>query len=400
VRSALEWARVRALAVDGISQREIAERLGINRRTVARLARSDEPPRYRRTPTGSQLDPLEPVLRRLLEEWPRIKAPRLTEILRDEYGYTGSVRLMQAYLQRLRPRAVRPAQRTGYRPGQVLQLDWAEMPTRPTVCGRERRVYALVASLPYSGAQTAFFSLDLTIESFLEGHVRALEWLGGVPRECVYDNLRSVVARREGDEVIWNRRFLSLRGHYGFHATACTPATPREKGSVEAAVRYLKSGFWPARRFRSLAELDEQYVEWRDRVCNRRLHATRRIRVDEWLAEERAGLRPLPPARFGWAGQRTSRVPIDGYLRHGGCFYRAPERLVHERVELCFDRDRVWICHRGVEVARYQRSYQQGVWSPPPIMRPEPPQVVPAPLVLPSPAVTPPELADYAELCA
>ncbi len=75
------------------------------------------------------------------------------------------------------------------------------MPTRPTVAGRERRVYALVASLPYSGgAQTAFFSFDLTLESFLEGHVRALEWLGGVPRECVYDNLRSVVARREGDE--------------------------------------------------------------------------------------------------------------------------------------------------------------------------------------------------------
>jgi len=178
----LEWARVRALAADGISQREIAEWLGINRRTVARLAAADEPPRYRRTPIGSQLDPLEPVVRRLLEEWPRLKAPRLTEILRDEYGYTGSVRLVQAHLQRLRPRAVRPAQRTGYRPGQVLQLDWAEMPTRATVCGSERRVYALVASLPYSGAQTAFFSLDLTIESFLEGHVRALEWLGGVPR--------------------------------------------------------------------------------------------------------------------------------------------------------------------------------------------------------------------------
>ncbi len=182
MRNALEWARVRALAADGISQREIAEWLGINRRTVARLAAADEPPRYRRTPIGSQLDPLEPVVRRLLEEWPRLKAPRLTEILRDEYGYTGSVRLVQAHLQRLRPRAVRPAQRTGYRPGQVLQLDWAEMPTRATVCGSEWRVYALVASLPYSGAQTAFFSLDLTIESFLEGHVRALEWLGGVPR--------------------------------------------------------------------------------------------------------------------------------------------------------------------------------------------------------------------------
>jgi hypothetical protein len=57
--------------------------LGINRRTVARLLASDEPPSYRRAPIWSQLDPLEPVLRRLLEEWPRIKAPRLTEILRE-----------------------------------------------------------------------------------------------------------------------------------------------------------------------------------------------------------------------------------------------------------------------------------------------------------------------------
>jgi transposase len=393
----LEWVQVRALFADGVSEREIARRLGMNRRTVAGLARCVEPPRYRRPPAGSKLDPFEPVLRRLLAEWPRIKAPRATELLRDEYGYDGSVDLVKRRLRELRPRPVRSAQRTGYRPGQVLQLDWAEMPTRPVVSGRERRVYALVASLPCSGAQTAFFSLEMTVEAFLEGHVRAFEWLGGVPRECVYDNLRSVVARREGDEVVWNPRFLHLRGHYGFHATACTPATPREKGAVEAGVRYLKTGFWPARRFRDLAELDEQYVDWRERVANVRMHATGRFPVGERLAEERQALRPLP-ARFDCSGHRTTRVPLDGYLRHGGCFYRAPERLVHERVELCFDRDQVWIVHRGVEVARYPRSYEQGIWLPPPVMRPEPP--APPCVVLPRIVVASPELADYAELCA
>jgi hypothetical protein len=192
---------------------------------------------------------------------------------------------------------------------------------------------------------------------------------------------------------------VHLRGHYGFHATACTPETPREKGAVEAAVRYLKSGFWPARRFEDLGELDEQYAGWRDRICNRRRHATGRFGVDERLVEERQALRPLPPARFGWSGYRTTRVPLDGYLRHGGCFYRAPERLVHERVELRFDRDQVWISHRGQEVARYARSYEQGVWLPPPVMRPEPKQATP-PAVLPRIAVAAPELADYAELCA
>ena len=399
MRSALEWARVRTLAAEGLSRREIARRLGINRRTVIRLARSDEPPHYRRAVLGSQLDLLEPVLRQLVEEWPQIKAPRVTEILRLDYGFVGSERLVREHLRRLRPASVRPAQRTGYRPAQVLQLDWAEMPSRPTIAGRERRVYALVAALPYSGAQTAHFSFDLTLESFLEGHVRAFEFFGGVPRECVYDNLRSVVARRERDAVVWNARFLHLRGHYAFHSTPCTPATPREKGSVEAAVRHLKSGFWPARRFRDLRELEAQYLDWRDGRCNARIHASGRFPVAERLAEERSALRPLPPARFDWSGHRSVRVPIDGYLKHGRCFYRAPERLVHERVELRFDRDEVWIVHRGAEVARYRRSYEQGIWLPPPIMRPEPPAPPSAALIAPV-AITPPELAEYAELCA
>jgi transposase len=393
----MEWAQVQALRADGVSQREIARRLGVNRRTVARLWAAVEPPRYRREPTGSQLDRFDGVLRELLCEWPQIKAPRACEVLR-EHGYEGSVELVKQRLRQLRPVRVRAAQRTGYRPGQVVQFDWAEMPSRPRIAGRERRVYALVASLPFSGAQTAFFSFDLGVESFLEGHARTFAWLGGVPRECVYDNLRSAVARREQDQITWNARFVHLRGHYGFHATACTPATPREKGSVEGAVRYVKSGFWPARRVCSLVDLDEQYADWRDRVANRRRHASGRFPVGEYLERDRAALRPLPPVAFDPSVGRPVRVPIDGYLKLGGVFYRAPTELVHQRVELRFDRDHVWIVHRGVKVAGYARSYSAGVWLPPPRMRPEPPAAPPAPLLGRS-TIAAPELADYAALC-
>lgn len=112
---------------------------------------------------------------------------------------------MRRKLASLRPREDRAAQRTGYRDGQMVQFDWGEMPTQPRIGGVERRVYALVASLPFSGAPTAHFSFDMTSESFLDGHVRVFDWLGGVPRECVYDNLRTAVARRDSRQVIrWN----------------------------------------------------------------------------------------------------------------------------------------------------------------------------------------------------
>jgi transposase len=128
------------MAADGVSQREIAARLGINRRTANRMLESDAPPSYRRAPQGSMLNPLEPVLRQLLEDWPDIKAPRVTEILRDDHRYAGSVDLVRRRLAQLHPPTERPAQRTGYRPGQVLQLDWGELPTRPRIAGRERRI--------------------------------------------------------------------------------------------------------------------------------------------------------------------------------------------------------------------------------------------------------------------
>src|SRR3954447_5770091 len=98
----MDWAQVRALAADGVSQTQIAARLGINRRTVKRLVEASEPPRYERAPAGAMLDPFEPVIRRLLEEWPEIKAPRVTELLRDDCGYAGSVDLVRRRMAALR----------------------------------------------------------------------------------------------------------------------------------------------------------------------------------------------------------------------------------------------------------------------------------------------------------
>ena len=92
-------------------------------------------------------------------------------------------------------------------------------------------------------------------------------------------------------------------------------------------------------------------------------------------------------------------MPLDGYLKHAAAFYRAPEALVHQRVELRWDRDRVWIEHRGQRVADYERSYLAGTWQPTPRLRPEPPAVAPR-IAIAAPEIVPPMLSDYAELCA
>jgi hypothetical protein len=87
------------------------------------------------------------------------------------------------------------------------------------------------------------------------------------------------------------------------------------------------------------------------------------------------------------------RVPADGYLRHGACFYRAPASLVQRRVELRASRDEVWIRAHGITVACYRRSYEPGTWLPAPVLRPAPP-APPPPATLVVPDIVPPELAD------
>jgi transposase len=154
VVSALEWAEIRVLAKDGGSQRQIARRLGIHRRTVARALATDTPPSCAGA-GGVGVGPVDAGHHGGVAGLAGDQSARLTEMLRDEHDYAGSVDLVRRKLQSLRPSEERATQRTGYRPGQVVQFDWGEMPTRPRIGGVEHRVYALVASLPFCGGQTA-----------------------------------------------------------------------------------------------------------------------------------------------------------------------------------------------------------------------------------------------------
>ena len=127
------------------------------------------------------------VIQRVLREWREIKAPRLAEMLRGEHDYPGSVDLVRRKLSSLRPRQERAAQRTGSRPGQVVQFDCGEMATRPRIGGvASPRLCAGRVAADLRGA-AARFSFDMTIEAFLEGRARAgVRLVGrGATRVCL-----------------------------------------------------------------------------------------------------------------------------------------------------------------------------------------------------------------------
>src|SRR5262249_49701637 len=119
-----------------------------------------------------------------------------------------------------------------------------------------------VMVLSYSRAVYAHFALDMSMESFLRGHVGAFEAFGGVARAILYDNLKSVVLERNGDAVRFNPRLLELAGHYHFAPKPCAPYRGNEKGKVQRTICYLRDGFFAARRFNGVEDLNAQLGRW------------------------------------------------------------------------------------------------------------------------------------------
>ncbi len=273
-----QWAEIRRLhRVEGMSIRGISQHLGVARKTVARALRTEEAPKYRRAREPSKLDPFKARIGDLLAEYPRLSAVRVHEIISGE-GFQGGVTIVRVHLRQVRPQPIAAFQRTVYQPGEIGQVDWAQMPDRiPDAYGKLRPVYALVMVLGYSRLLTvverrAGFSFRTRLVDFLRCHAEALAFFGGVPHTIVYDNLKSVVLKRRGAEVIFNPQFLPFADRYGFRPWPTWPGEPHEKGLIERPIHYIKNNFWAGRKFASMEDLQEQGIRWRDNTCNVRIH--------------------------------------------------------------------------------------------------------------------------------
>jgi transposase len=185
------WAEIRRLHfVKRLAIREIARRTGLSRVTVRRALRSAEPPRYRRPPRPSKLEPYREEILRLLREDPRLPAVRVRELI-GEQGDRGGQSILGAYLREVRPLflpAPRTYQRTAYRPGELCQFDLWE-PRRPLPVGfsQERRAYVVVACLGYSRAAAGALIFSKEAPDLLWGVARCLWRLGGLPGTLVWD---------------------------------------------------------------------------------------------------------------------------------------------------------------------------------------------------------------------
>ncbi|MEB2364303.1 MAG: IS21 family transposase [Bryobacterales bacterium] len=214
----------------------------------------------------SIVDPYLPFVREMLEQHPHLRATLLYQMIRDR-GYSGSVEQLRRAVARLRPQPHEAFLRLQVFRAEQAQVDWACFGS--VMVGRARRqLSCFVMTLSWSRALYLEFFFDQTTENFLRGHVRAFQDWSGAPRVILYDNLKSAVLERRGNQIHFNPRLLELAGHYHFAPRPCQVRAGNQKGRVERAIRYVRDSFWAGRVFTTLAECNRQALAWRDEVAH------------------------------------------------------------------------------------------------------------------------------------
>lgn len=337
----------------------IARQLNIHHGVVERVLLKNGIAIERMQVRRSMIDAYLPFIRSVLEKYPKLTASRLYEMVRER-GYAGAVDHFRDMVARHRPRPAAQAYlRLNTLPGEQAQVDWAYF-GKVKIGNAERPLFGFVMVLSWSRQIFLRFYTGLATAHFLQGHVDAfLEW-GGVPRELLYDNLKSAVLERIGDAIRFNPRLLEFAGYYRFAPKPVAVARGNEKGRVERAIQYIRHSFFAARQWDGLDDLNNQAMVWCNQIAAARKCAEdREMTVGEAFEKEKGSLLALPENPYPAYEMVVASVGKWPYVRFDLNDYSVPHEYVRRQVTVLADSAWVRIVDGPTEVAKHKRCFEK-----------------------------------------
>jgi transposase len=330
-----KWAEIRRRVLNGeISKRAACREYDIHWETLEKILTHTEPPGYRKTKTrGSKVDPFLSIIQEILESdkqshrKQRHTAQRIFERLRDEHGYAGGRTIVSMAVRKLKQQNKEVFLPLSHPPGEA-QVDFGFADV--VLEGELTKVALFVMTLPYSDAIFIHAFPRECTESFLEGHVRAFEFFGGIPTRISYDNSKVAVGKIVGNrEREVTKEFLRLKSHYLYEDHFCLVRRPNEKGHVERLLDYARRSFLvPVPCVKSLEELNEQQL----RSCEKDLTRTLRgkfVPKQELLQEEQRSLQAIPTEQFETRRLETVHANSLSLIRFDRNSYSVPTEYAH-----------------------------------------------------------------------
>ncbi|MBI5399093.1 IS21 family transposase [Candidatus Saganbacteria bacterium] len=348
------WGEIRRLkAVEGLAERQIADRLLISRGKVRR-ALAGLPTQREPREVLSKLDRFKPAIIEILKDYPDLSGVRIFEKLKT-LGYGGGTTILREYLTNLRGLHREAFVRYETAPGEEAQVDWGYFGTLP-FGDNYRKISFFVMVLSYSRKLYVEFTASQSLDVFLQCHLNAFKYFGGVPKTILYDNLKSVVISRYVNHIQYNQKFLEFAGYYLFTPKACNVRRANEKGKVESGVGFVEKNFLAGRDFRDLFDLETQERSWLEQA-NQRVHGTTKEIPDERFQREKEFLLPLQPHDYDTTFPLQVRAYHDCRLRFDGNYYSVPAKYILLPLIMRAGKYELKIFHQTILIATHQRSY-------------------------------------------
>lgn len=335
--------------VKDLTFRQIEAEAGIPRKRASKIYSGVLPMTEKR---GFLLDPYRDLIASWFSEIPSLKALQVWKRLKERgiaVSYRSTAEYTEEWRRKKKGRVYWPLI---FLPGEEGQVDWffTVHPVLGPLAG-----FAVVLS--YSRYVFAHFYPRYSFEFFIEGHLMAFDDFGGCPRALRYDNLKSVVLKRQ--PLQYNPAFLEFAHHYGFEIRLCNPASGNEKGRVERLIRSIRETFLnTADHHQSLPALNQALHQW-VREKNETVHrATDAIPGEKKLEET---LKSLPDRRWSNVLIHLPKLPTKtGLMICDTNLYSVPEYKAHEPLSLHVGVDRVEIYDgKGSRVASHPRSFER-----------------------------------------
>lgn len=322
------------LGSQGLARRAIARALGVSRNTVRKIleAHGQErhepksavtPPR-KGVPRPQKIDDFRGKVIELLGRYPDITARRIFEELRAA-GYAGGYTQVKEQARKMRP-PPRPEPSLStpvYGPGEMAESDWSPY-TIDFLDGQRRQIQALSYVLVWSTRKCFEIYERCDLFALMDGHVAAFERLKGAASKCKYDSQKPVVLGWEGQQPIYNPRFLAFATHYEFAPVACRRFHPNDKPRTERSFWEFERSFLNGRSFRDIDDMRAQLLVWLDGTCDQRRRTQQDLSPLERFAEEKPHLRPLPAHAYDTARVIYRVCSIDGFVAIDGNRYAVP----------------------------------------------------------------------------
>jgi transposase len=322
-----------SLKRQGYSERGIARKLGIHRKTVKKYLENPDW-MYNRTnrKRDSKLDPYVGNIEAWLGDDILHTATWIYDHL-VSLGFDGSYEIVKRRVKAIKTERSRLAYiRFETEPGYQAQVDFGEFQVL-NADGTIDKYYLFSMILGYSRRIYAELIRKCDLPTFLDCHIRAFEYFGGVPQEILYDRMKNVYIGKIAGKQTFNTTLTGFALHYGFSPRVAPAYAAWVKGKVERPFSFIREGFWRGYGFINLETANRDLQAWLKKK-DERVHGTTHEVVSRRFLREQPYLQSLPHQAFDTSYRIYRKVHKDCTVRFEGNSYVVPHLLVGKHVVL------------------------------------------------------------------